>query len=694
VILRSLARGCLAGAAVGGTLTLVEVCCGYLCGSRYPIGWWGFLALYYVPALGAAGGLLGFLSWTKAFGRRLSFGVPGVVEVLCFAYPLVVANHEYLGALPFLHAERGASILAAGVLCGAARWPFAGVLGRRVFPALDVAVFHLLRLVLLVAACHAAVLGPRPGDPVVNVLLFLFAVHASTGLACALVAGTFLPRPMRFRALLLGVALAAAGLCLRGLTAEPAGFLRTEAGRAPTPDGGGKGRPNVVLVVLDTVGAADLSCYGNPRPTSPNLDAFARRATLYERCLAPAPWSLPSHASLFTGLFPSQHRADFELSGPPCRPRALDPRLETLASHAARRGYATAAFVANDVTFDPIFGLDRGFAHLDARSYASAVVLRVEPLLRRIEGRLPYWAASDVRIRWFGRAWRSADEIVDAALGWLKDRRPTDSPYFLFLNFMDAHTPYAPPAGAREVGVDRSEALPLSGRPSARSRQPLTATESRHVRALHEAAVSRLDAGLGRLLAFLEAQPDWSSTWVVVTSDHGESLSEGRTFGHSCETLSQEVLHVPLIVRDPRADEAGRRDGRPVQLVDVAPALLEAIASAPSGGAGGLVESARSPLLALAACNCPPGVETGLSEAIIEDEYKYVRIGERPARLYDLAQDPREAIDLAAQQPERLERLRAALARAKQSLPPMLEACASCGAEGGEQALRTLGYVR
>jgi arylsulfatase A-like enzyme len=223
------------------------------------------------------------------------------------------------------------------------------------------------------------------------------------------------------------------------------------------------------------------------------------------------------------------------------------------------------------------------------------------------------------------------------------------------------------------VGRERSPRLPLYGRPDGRWAVPLDAEESRHLRLLRADAIARLDRQLASLFAALERRPEWASTWVVVTADHGEAVGEGRLFGHNCATLSQEVLHVPLIVRDPRVPErAGTRDDRPVQLVDLAPALLSAAGAAAAPGADALAAGTRQAQLALSYCNCPrlqPGAEDGPAEAIIEEGYKYVRIGSAPAQLFDLSSDPAEERDLAASQPERLERLRSALERWKRELP-------------------------
>jgi arylsulfatase A-like enzyme len=525
---------------------------------------------------------------------------------------------------------------------------------------------------VIVSATWCATSAVRLDQPVAAslgllVLGYALADLAGAGLARLLLAGT------TGRRLAQGGAAVLALVCARGLAAPPPGTLRDDP-VSSSGEGVPDNRPSIVMIVLDTVSATDVSA-----PMTPALAAFADKAVVYGQCLSPSPWSIPAHASLFTGLFPPQHGAGFDAAAPPCRPRGLDGRVETLAERLARLGYATAAIVANQPTFDPSFGLDRGFRFLDARLPRERVDSRFPPLLLRLEGRLPLWTLSDVRVRWFGVAWRPAEDVVREALHWLD--RQARQPYFLFLNFMDAHTPFAPRAGEPEL--QRSPRLPLHGRPDGRWSVPLDAEESRHLRSLRAEAIRRLDHQLGRLLASLERRAEWASTWVVITSDHGEAVSEGRLFGHNCATLSQEVLHVPLIVRDPRAPgRAGSRDDRPVQLVDLAPELLRAAGAGPAHGAEAGLTGTLRVQLALSYCNCPrlqPGAEDGPAEAIVEAGYKYVRIGAAPARLFDLAGDPGERRDLAASDPERLEGLRASLEQWKRKLASAPEARSGAG---------------
>jgi hypothetical protein len=180
------------------------------------------------------------------------------------------------------------------------------------------------------------------------------------------------------------------------------GALAACAPDAPRPEP--KAPPNVVLLTLDTVRADHLGCYGYSRATSPRLDAFARGATLYRRSFSSAPWTLPSHASLFTGRYSFEHGARNLRSRDPGRSfSALAPGHYTLAEALKERGYATAAFVANTGLLSRRCGVNQGFDVYQTR-------------------RLP------------------AREINAAGLEFMRKARKR--PFFLFLNYMEAHRPY------------------------------------------------------------------------------------------------------------------------------------------------------------------------------------------------------------------------------------------------------------
>jgi arylsulfatase A-like enzyme len=293
--------------------------------------------------------------------------------------------------------------------------------------------------------------------------------------------------------------------------------------------------PALVLVVVDALRPDHLGAYGYDRPTSPNLDRFARQAEVYDDAWTAAPWTLPSFGSLFTGRWPSRHGAGLH-DGTTNRTSALRPDVPTVAERLSARGYLTLGVTTNPWT-TASFGMNRGFDRWDDRVGGYALPVAAHPL--RVAG-------LDVGIPEF----RSAEDVTDAALA-LIDGQPAGG-WLLVVHYLDVHGPH-------DVLAEDAAALGPS-------------TGSAYVDA-YDASIRRVDRSFGRLLLGL---PD--EAVVIVTSDHGEELTEARgprpgvppgvRHGH---TVFEEVLQVPLLVGGPRIG-AGRV-GRPVSLVDLAPTL-------------------------------------------------------------------------------------------------------------------------
>jgi arylsulfatase A-like enzyme len=303
-------------------------------------------------------------------------------------------------------------------------------------------------------------------------------------------------------------------------------------------------RPNLLMIILDTVRADHLAAYGHERNTMPGLEAFMqKRATRYTEARATGSWTLPSHASLFTGLFPSEHRADHPgtnggkdyLCGQPLR-----PDVPTLAERLANHGYQTAAIVANSVYLAHQFKLDRGFAHYDDRSGAWLCSL----LLVQLAGHLPEIGRSP---------FRNAESITNLALRWITDR-PSDRPFFLFLNYVDAHVPYLPPR-PYDAAFDGQQ-----------PRDPLAPEQALHA-LLYDRELLYLDEHVTRLLRELETRNLLDDTVVIVTSDHGEAFGEHELWTHD-HTLYEELLRIPLFVKPVKPVHA-EVSHDPVTLADV-----------------------------------------------------------------------------------------------------------------------------
>jgi arylsulfatase A-like enzyme len=315
-----------------------------------------------------------------------------------------------------------------------------------------------------------------------------------------------------------------------------------------------------------------------------------------------------------------------------------------------------------------------------------------------VQNRLPRRLLAGPLLAAFPGVYRSAEEITDAATSWLAGR-PAGQPYFLFLNYMDAHTPFVRRPGFSGRWPGRSPRLPGYGLPRTQlvmaRHRTLTDEEAAHLRALYDDALSYLDHHLGRLFQALDAQPDRDRTWVVVTADHGESLGEHHQLGHDC-ALYEAVLRVPLLIRYPHAaPEAARHGGvdeRVVQTTDLAPAILAA-----AGGPAPRDSPSRHGIrVASVDCFCwrhHPQFHGPAAQAVVIGPLKHLQEQGRPPALFDLAADPLEQRDLLAARPDDMLRLAAELQQWRSGLAPPPPATATAD-PAREVALRARGDVR
>jgi arylsulfatase A-like enzyme/predicted negative regulator of RcsB-dependent stress response len=398
--------------------------------------------------------------------------------------------------------------------------------------------------------------------------------------------------------------------------------------------------PNIVFITLDTTRADRLGCYGYEKAETPHLDALARRGTLFERAYAPAPMTTPSHSSMFTGLWPPEHGVI--TNGQMALPRSIP----SLADLLAKGGYDTGAFVAAFV-LQKKFGLARGFKVYD--DDLSQAERNSDELHRYRDGRL----------------------VVDAAVKWLEGRaaRSAGQPFFCWVHLYDAHDPYMDHA---DKFGDRFKDRP------------------------YDAELAYVDGQVGRLFALLESLKLAENTVVVVVGDHGESLGEHHEQTHGY-MLHESTLRVPLIIANPRGDGTARRVADPVPLVDLFPTMLELGGGRPGRGISGksLVPAlAGSPLESR---TCYSRTEEPFMQAfwsplqgLTTENWRYVRTT-RP-ELYDLKKDPRELVNLADDQPEKLRELEEELARFESGLTKRAGAIVAVTPEE-RRALESMGYT-
>ncbi len=420
----------------------------------------------------------------------------------------------------------------------------------------------------------------------------------------------------------------------------------------------------ILLIVLDTLRADRLGSYGAERPTSPEFDTWVRSGRVYERALAPSPWTLPSFASLFTGELPSRHGAGvFEREDGERALAALDPALPTLAEQLARAGYATAAIV-NNPYLDPRFGLDRGFGHYD------------------------HVSGDNIRVR-------RADLMVDIALAWIDARG--EAPFFMVLHLFDIHMNYDPPLAVRgrfTQGHPSRLRLPVADFRAIRSgRVPLGAAEVSFISAAYDEEILFVDGQLGRLRRGLEERGLADDLLIVLTSDHGEELFDHNGFEHG-HAMWQELLHVPLVFWGPGV-RAGRESG-PVSLVDLYPTLLEAVGIQPpeqSAGRSLWSNLLRGDSLRARTLHAESVLFGSERKVALRWPHKLVLDAENPRhRLFDLEGDPGERVGIGKRRRDVAQELTTTLRALESVTPPSPRRSVQLDSETRE-SLRALGYV-
>jgi arylsulfatase A-like enzyme len=419
------------------------------------------------------------------------------------------------------------------------------------------------------------------------------------------------------------------------------------------------GSPDVILVSLDTTRADRLSTYGYERDTSPNLTRLATDGELYRMARSPAGWTLPAHASMFTGLFPRSHGAHLaggflegeSVDGRPQVAYPLKNGIPTLAELLRDHGYETGAFVANFSYLYRDYGLARGFGTYDD---APGLLLEVRPPMVRVAQLV--WPA------FCRKPFRTAEAVNAAAFAWL-DGRPAGRPAFLFVNYMEPHQPWV-----AEPPYDHwADGLPHAGKLARKNlythaMKPIDADTMRFIGAHYDGQVAAMDAALGELLAGLRSRGRYENALVIVAGDHGELLGEHGQMGHMGRMLYEPLLRVPLVVKRP--GPAHRRVvDTPVQLVDLVPTVAEVVGvGAPDGVEGRPLSDDRRRVYAEEGINPFLVQRYGASydravRVVYDGNYKLISTSRGERMLFDLAADPGEASDLASREPDRVQEL-------------------------------------
>lgn len=436
--------------------------------------------------------------------------------------------------------------------------------------------------------------------------------------------------------------------------------------------------PNLLIVVMDTQRAANMGCYGYRRPTTPNIDAIAAEGVTCLNNISPGSWTLPSHASLWTGRYVTSHGATL-------RHEYLEPGLLVLPEVLAEMGYATGG-ICNNAWAGHTAGTHRGFSWFPTRpelgSLKGEYASRLEALL-------------DARAEE-----RDKCSLFHVTLGtdWIEEQRRHNKPFFLYINCTEPHLRCWPPQPYRRrfllrgVSDEEARAVEQAAWKITTGNVELTKRDWRIIKSLNDGETATLDARLKVLFDYLRETGLMDDTILIVTSDHGDELGEHPPFMAHVMTVYDTVVRVPLVIRYPKALPAGREIRRFTQTLDIFPTVMDILGCKDKSVLGNLQGSSILNHLRGKGCrtwalaehdramqcferylSCDPNADIRWVDrslkAYYRGRYKYIWASNGNDELYDLSQDPVEKRNLAAKQPKRVQAMRQELEELLLSLP-------------------------
>jgi len=452
----------------------------------------------------------------------------------------------------------------------------------------------------------------------------------------------------------------AAAFVLAWAGIQGGGKLREEIALKQLP-AAAPGAPNVAVIVIDTLRADHLSAQGYTRVTSPNIDRIAQQGTLFENAISASSWTLPSHASLLSGRYSYEHGATDVKQGA----TAFDDRYPTLPEVLAQHGYRTGAFSGNYLYFSGNLGFKRGFICFEDYFHSafdgftrtlygreiSRLVLKREKV-RRLIIKMGFPSIDELQplgsSSWMLR--KRASEVNREALNWID--RDSKRPFFVFMNYFDAHRPYTTPPGypRKFVNLD-THALWLREIDS-------PTPEGRTID--YDECIGYVDNQVQYFLDQLRRRGLSENTLLVITSDHGDLLGEHGLYSHR-NSLYRPLIQVPLIFWGPGRVPSGTRIPTPVSNISIAETITDVLglkefnvfpgrALSSFWVAKPAVQSWPHPLSELArfqdeSVNNPS--RYGAMNSLVTPQYHYMFHDKFGTELFDWAGDPAEKTNLA-----------------------------------------------
>jgi arylsulfatase A-like enzyme len=412
--------------------------------------------------------------------------------------------------------------------------------------------------------------------------------------------------------------------------------------------------PNVVLIQMDAVRADHLSLYGYGRNNTPKLKEFSQEASLFKNAIAPGDMTLSSVASIFTGMYPRAHGAHYNVPDYPFG-RPLCDKFQTIAEILSKKGYFTMSVVANYAYISHHFGLDRGFQYHDQRAPVPFLgPVRFYSLRNLIRNILTRFASSSN----YDQLYRRAEDINSEVFSLLQKVKENRSPFFLSVNYMDAHDPYIPPAPFDMIFPGKIKDYDLAkyrkmAEKVLKLERKVTAEEYLHLVSQYDGGIAYIDFHIGKLIARLKEFGLYENCLIIITSDHGEVFGERDLIGHGI-SVYQDQIHVPLIIKYPN-NRQSIVVNETVSLCDLMPTILDFLGFKIPGKVDGesLLRLNHNNSRKVISESFPKGLMIDwhmrfkrIERAIFSGSIKFVSSTAGKREVYDLAKDPDEKENL------------------------------------------------
>jgi arylsulfatase A-like enzyme len=414
-------------------------------------------------------------------------------------------------------------------------------------------------------------------------------------------------------------------------------------------------QPDIILITMDTVRADHLSLYGYGRETSPNLTKLSQESTVFAHAIAPGDMTLSTHASIFTGLYARRHGAHYDVPSYPGG-RPLDGRFHTLPKLLAEKGYLTMGVVSNFVFLGYPFGFEQGFIYYDQRAripfLGNAKLYSLREGIRKFLTN--FFPPSE-----FDLCYRRAEEINTKIFNQLGRLKKEERPFFLFINYMDAHDPYLPPPPFDTLYPGKIRERFTTARYNRIEKGVLqleykvSEQEYLHLISQYDGGIAYIDFHIGKLIERLKELGLYENSLIIITSDHGETFGERDLFKHGV-SVYQDQIYVPLIIKYPKIKQ-GVVVHETVSLCDLMPTILDVLRFEIPGDIDwqSLLTPKQSRPREVISESFPHGYLLQwhprfrrIERAIFSGQVKFIRSTGGKRELYDLSKDPKEKRNL------------------------------------------------